>query len=160
MHGHGQPATRSSFDNDECHVTAFQPISEAAHSWSYDIVYCMHLQHCSVAWSRWRIRYHCNRGVTVTIGDTRWQLSLLYFNASNRLNRLGLSTDFSRLTFSADRHDWPPTPRLRPHLRTVTAVRGQSARRSGRAVRADWPRAAVMVRRWGRNRGVGGQSRR
>ena len=24
MHGHGQPATRSSFDNDECHVTAFQ----------------------------------------------------------------------------------------------------------------------------------------
>jgi len=28
--------TRSAFDNDECHVTAFRPISEAAHSWSYD----------------------------------------------------------------------------------------------------------------------------
>ena len=32
--------TRSSFDNDfdndERHVTAFRPISEAAHSWSYD----------------------------------------------------------------------------------------------------------------------------
>ena len=28
--------TRSSFDNDKRHVTAFRPISEAAHSWSYD----------------------------------------------------------------------------------------------------------------------------
>ena len=28
--------TRSALDNDECHVTAFRPISEAAHSWSYD----------------------------------------------------------------------------------------------------------------------------
>jgi len=28
--------TRWSFDNDERHVTAFRPISEAAHSWSYD----------------------------------------------------------------------------------------------------------------------------
>ena len=28
--------TRTAFDNDECHVRAFRPISEAAHSWSYD----------------------------------------------------------------------------------------------------------------------------
>jgi len=28
--------TRSAFDNDECHVTAFRPICDAAHSWSYD----------------------------------------------------------------------------------------------------------------------------
>jgi len=28
--------TRSSFDNDERHVTAFRSISEAARSWSYD----------------------------------------------------------------------------------------------------------------------------
>jgi len=27
---------RSSFDDDECHVTAFRPIIEAADSWSYD----------------------------------------------------------------------------------------------------------------------------
>jgi len=26
--------------NDECHVTAFRPISEAAHSWSYDKYIC------------------------------------------------------------------------------------------------------------------------
>jgi len=29
---HGRPLTRSSFDNDKCHVTAFRPISEAAHT--------------------------------------------------------------------------------------------------------------------------------
>ena len=28
--------TRLSFDNDQRHGTAFRPISEAAHSWSYD----------------------------------------------------------------------------------------------------------------------------
>jgi len=33
MHGH---VTRSSFDIDECHVTAFRPVSEVTHSWSYD----------------------------------------------------------------------------------------------------------------------------
>jgi len=27
---------RWTYDNAECHVTAFRPISEAAHSWSYD----------------------------------------------------------------------------------------------------------------------------
>ena len=27
---------RSAFDNAECYLTAFRPISEAAHSWSYD----------------------------------------------------------------------------------------------------------------------------
>ena len=32
---HFQPA-HSSFNNDESHVTAFRPISEAAHSWSHD----------------------------------------------------------------------------------------------------------------------------
>jgi len=30
----------SAYDNDECHVTAFRPISEAAHSWSYDNLTC------------------------------------------------------------------------------------------------------------------------
>ena len=29
-------STCSALDNDECHVTAFRPISEAADSWSYD----------------------------------------------------------------------------------------------------------------------------
>ena len=29
-----RPQTRSAFNNDECHVTAFRPISEAARSWS------------------------------------------------------------------------------------------------------------------------------
>ena len=33
---HGRPPTCSAFDNGECHVTAFRPISEAAHSRSYD----------------------------------------------------------------------------------------------------------------------------
>jgi len=33
---HGRPLTHSAFHNDECHVMAFRPISEAAHSWSYD----------------------------------------------------------------------------------------------------------------------------
>jgi len=32
--------TRLSFDNDQRHVTAFRPISEAAHSWSYDNTLC------------------------------------------------------------------------------------------------------------------------
>ena len=32
--------TRAAFDNDECHVTAFWPISEAAISWSYDNSIC------------------------------------------------------------------------------------------------------------------------
>jgi len=32
---HRRTPTRSSIDNDECHVTAFRPISEAAYSWSY-----------------------------------------------------------------------------------------------------------------------------
>jgi len=31
-----EPPTRSAFDNGKCHVMAFRPISEAAHSWSYD----------------------------------------------------------------------------------------------------------------------------
>jgi len=34
--------TRRSFDNDKRHVTAFRPISEAAHSWSYDNIRMMH----------------------------------------------------------------------------------------------------------------------
>ena len=34
---HGRLPTRSAFDNDECRVAAFQPINEAAHSWSYMI---------------------------------------------------------------------------------------------------------------------------
>jgi len=33
---HGRPPTRSAFDSGECHVTAYQPVSEAAQSWSYD----------------------------------------------------------------------------------------------------------------------------
>jgi len=33
---HGRPPTRSSFDNDENHMTALQPISDAARSWSCD----------------------------------------------------------------------------------------------------------------------------
>ena len=37
---HGLPQTRSALDNGECHVTAFRPISEAAHSWSYDNDWC------------------------------------------------------------------------------------------------------------------------
>ena len=32
------PPTHSSFDNDERHVRAFQPITEASHSRSYDTV--------------------------------------------------------------------------------------------------------------------------
>jgi len=36
--------THSAFDNDECHVTAFRPISEAAHSWSYDNCGCYLMQ--------------------------------------------------------------------------------------------------------------------
>jgi len=40
------------FDNDERHVTAFRPISEAARSWSYDnnqnAVWCHHILKCSV----------------------------------------------------------------------------------------------------------------
>ena len=35
--------TRWSFDNDQRHVTAFRPISEAAHSWPYDNVSCIGL---------------------------------------------------------------------------------------------------------------------
>jgi len=33
---HRRSPTRSAFDIDECHVTAFRPISEAARSWSDD----------------------------------------------------------------------------------------------------------------------------
>jgi len=33
--------THGSFDNDERHVTVFRPISEAAHSWSYDKEMCV-----------------------------------------------------------------------------------------------------------------------
>jgi len=36
---HGRPPTHAAFDNDECHVTASRPISEAAHSRSYDKAY-------------------------------------------------------------------------------------------------------------------------
>jgi len=36
----GRPPTRSAFDNDECHVTAFRPISEAAHSLSFGNIKC------------------------------------------------------------------------------------------------------------------------
>ena len=59
-------ATRSAFDNDECHVTAFRPISETAHSWSYDkITYSVVSRtvsqrgpnlKCGQAWSRWTFR--------------------------------------------------------------------------------------------------------
>ena len=37
---HGRPPTRSSFNNDERHMMAFRPVSEAAHSWSYDNGIC------------------------------------------------------------------------------------------------------------------------
>jgi len=32
----GRPPTCGAFDNAQCHVTAFRPISEAARSWSCD----------------------------------------------------------------------------------------------------------------------------
>ena len=45
----GRPPMRWSFDNDECHVTAFRPVSEAARSWSYNsLVVCV----CSVELAR------------------------------------------------------------------------------------------------------------
>ena len=34
--------SHSAFDNDECHVMVFRPISEAAHSWSYNSIQMMH----------------------------------------------------------------------------------------------------------------------
>jgi len=43
--------------------------------------------------------------------------------------------------------DWP-TPRSRPHIRTVTAARGQSACRSGRAAWNDRCASIVVVARW------------
>jgi len=45
---HGRLPTCSLFDNDERHVTAFRPISEAAHSWSCDK--CRWLQEFSTGW--------------------------------------------------------------------------------------------------------------
>ena len=36
---HRRPPTRSALDNGEYHVTAFRPISEVAHSWSYTTIY-------------------------------------------------------------------------------------------------------------------------
>jgi len=48
---HSRPPTRSSFDNDERHVTAFQPISEAAHSWSYDNTHWL-VPNCTAWWLR------------------------------------------------------------------------------------------------------------
>jgi len=43
--GHSPSATfsteSSAFDNDECHMTAFRTISEAAHRCSYDKKYCI-----------------------------------------------------------------------------------------------------------------------
>jgi len=38
--------TRWSFDNDKRHVTAFRPISEAAHSWSFDNLSCSLSKRC------------------------------------------------------------------------------------------------------------------
>jgi len=40
---HGWPLTRSSFSNDERHMTVFQPISDTAHSWSCDNLLCMEM---------------------------------------------------------------------------------------------------------------------
>jgi len=45
---------RSSFDNDECHVTACRPISEAAHSWSYDKMPLAAKMACDA------VQYSCN----------------------------------------------------------------------------------------------------
>jgi len=43
---HGRPLTHSAFANDECHVTAFRPISEAHDNvfyWFIDCLYCIDL---------------------------------------------------------------------------------------------------------------------
>ena len=44
-----RPPTRSSFDNDERHVTAFRPISEAALSWSWDKIRNVARSGCGVS---------------------------------------------------------------------------------------------------------------
>ena len=58
--------TRWLFDNGQRHVTAFRPISEAAHGWSYDNTLCQR---------QWRIEYAmvicCSRGrqVVTVVAD-------------------------------------------------------------------------------------------
>jgi len=51
--------TRSLFDNDQRHVTAFRPISEAAHSWSYDNVSRMHYYRPMLQPVRGRMTLYC-----------------------------------------------------------------------------------------------------
>jgi len=44
--------TRWSYDNDQRHVTAFRPISEAAHSWSCDNIQMMHGVDIEIWWTK------------------------------------------------------------------------------------------------------------
>ena len=62
----------SAFDNSKCHVTAFRPISKAAHSWSYDKNQC--------SWkTKYMIRVSCSKNewesrtvAETTICKTHW----------------------------------------------------------------------------------------
>ena len=40
--------TRRPFDNAQRHVTAFRPVSDAVHSWSYDNIQMIHGSECDI----------------------------------------------------------------------------------------------------------------
>ena len=53
---HRRPLTRSAFDNDECHMMAFWPISEAADIWSYDK--SVYLPTVRMQWDQYNVTYY------------------------------------------------------------------------------------------------------
>ena len=75
LHSLGQlqvTVKRCRYDNAQRHVTAFRPISEAAHNWSYDNVTCSILHPSGVVKSS--TSFGCSKGGNVT--SAGWQVTL------------------------------------------------------------------------------------
>ena len=84
--------TRSSFDNDERHVTAVRPITEAAHSWSYNTIHMMHNSECDLQLWRTEVKnvaWGCSPSATFSTNvyhiwlsyDQLWAVLLIGWNA-------------------------------------------------------------------------------
>ena len=93
---HGRPPTCASFSNDERHMTAFRPISEAARSWSCDSVEwwtCLRstVQHCNVA----RSRDHSLLQVNLTDSINLWCVATVRVIKKATLSKLQIVKDRS-----------------------------------------------------------------
>jgi len=85
--------TCSAFDNDECHVMAFWPISEVAHSWSYDkMILCVGLE-ISPSYStaeQWNSQSLIN--IFCNVYNTRWYLPTCFKICTPKLSPFCFAT--------------------------------------------------------------------